>query len=175
MWEPRRLTTLRASTGCYRDSFTLSHSHLWADSLEKMWEPRRVTTLWASTACYRDSFTLSHRHLWADSLEKMWEPRRLTTLWASTACYRDSFPFLIEIYSSIAETDCEEHTSAELYEDIISLKMRHQGKVHTVVTCILITKWKKFPFWKFQVPNLIPIFHWRIRSKGTVQSLRRPL
>jgi hypothetical protein len=24
MWEPRRLTTLRASTACYRDSFTFT-------------------------------------------------------------------------------------------------------------------------------------------------------
>jgi hypothetical protein len=29
MWEPRRLTTLRASTACYRDSFTFtSHTIL---------------------------------------------------------------------------------------------------------------------------------------------------
>jgi hypothetical protein len=27
MWEPRRLITLRASTACYRDSFTLPLPH----------------------------------------------------------------------------------------------------------------------------------------------------
>jgi hypothetical protein len=34
MWEPRHLTTLWASTACYRDSFTLPHCHLWADCRE---------------------------------------------------------------------------------------------------------------------------------------------
>jgi hypothetical protein len=28
MWEPRRLTTLRVSTDCYKDSFTFSYIYL---------------------------------------------------------------------------------------------------------------------------------------------------
>jgi hypothetical protein len=31
MWDPRRLTTLQASTVCYRDSFTLSWGLPWKD------------------------------------------------------------------------------------------------------------------------------------------------
>jgi hypothetical protein len=69
MWEPRRLTTLWASTACYRDGFTKPHHHLWA--VWKMWEPRRLTTLWASTACYRDGFTEPRCHLWADCIDNV--------------------------------------------------------------------------------------------------------
>jgi hypothetical protein len=29
MWEPRRLTTLWASTACYRDSFTFTFIYVW--------------------------------------------------------------------------------------------------------------------------------------------------
>jgi hypothetical protein len=34
MWEPRRLTILRASTACYRDSFTFHHR----TDVGKSWE-----------------------------------------------------------------------------------------------------------------------------------------
>jgi hypothetical protein len=62
-WEHRRLTTLWASTACYRDSLSRKADNLTAiceSSVLKMWEPRRLTTLWASTACYRDSFNILH-------------------------------------------------------------------------------------------------------------------
>jgi hypothetical protein len=61
MWDPRHLTTLQASTACYRDSFTLwrwsvlpVRYELWADCLDNVGS---LTSLQASTACYRDSFT----------------------------------------------------------------------------------------------------------------------
>jgi hypothetical protein len=34
MWEPRRLTTLWASTACYRDSFTYICGHEWCKYLD---------------------------------------------------------------------------------------------------------------------------------------------
>jgi hypothetical protein len=65
MWEPRRLTTLQASTACTRnlpgskalparrtDNFTAICESI----VYEMWEPRRLTTLQASTACYKDTF-----------------------------------------------------------------------------------------------------------------------
>jgi hypothetical protein len=51
MWEPRRLTTLCASTACYRDSFTFTFLHFLEDSA--ILHPDFTTSDFATAVFYR--------------------------------------------------------------------------------------------------------------------------
>jgi hypothetical protein len=82
MWGPRRLTTLRASTPCHRDSLARKADKFTAicePIVHKMWEPRRLTTLRDSMVCHRDSSARK-----ADNLTATCEPDWLQNVGAST-------------------------------------------------------------------------------------------
>jgi hypothetical protein len=66
MWGPSYLTTLYASTACYRDSFTL----LYVDDVRTAQETR----LWTSTGCYRDIFSCSYVEMFVPNRKHAYGP-----------------------------------------------------------------------------------------------------
>jgi hypothetical protein len=70
MWDPRRITTIRASTTCYRNSFTFLYVDL---------RTLQETHLWASTAGYGDSFTVYIQVIFVPHRKDTYGPPRPVT------------------------------------------------------------------------------------------------